>query len=100
MNLTTMQKPFEHVALIRGSVFLLSASDALRFIDDCEQSDVDILGVDGFKVFGEKIQPFQEHSFDLNGKKENNHGIAKEFIQQRLNSNIWSEVGTEESLTN
>jgi hypothetical protein len=93
MNLTNIEKQFANEALIRGGVFLLSATDALRFVDACEQKGEDILGVEGFKVFGEKIQPFQEHSFDLYGKKENTHAITKEFIRQRINSDIWFEVG-------
>ncbi len=99
MNLTSMQKQFEHVGLIRGSIFLLSASDTLRFVDECERNGVDLLGVEGFKLFGDKIQPFQEHSFDLNGKKEKNHALVKEFIRQRVNSDIWFEVGTAEGLS-
>jgi hypothetical protein len=97
MKLTEMQKRFEHVALIRGSVFLLAPTDALRFIDECERSDVDILGVEGFKVFGDKIQPCQEHSFDLYGESTNSHAIATAFIEQRINCNLWFEVGTAEN---
>ena len=97
MKLTKMQKRFEDVGLMRGdAIFLLSATDALRFVDECERNGVDILGVEGFKVFGEKIQPCQEHSFDLYGEKSNNHAIARNFIQQRLQSDIWFEVGTSE----
>ena len=96
MNLKKMQHQFAAVALQRGSVFLLSPSDVLRFVDECERNGVDILGVEGFKVFGEKIQPFQEHSFDLYGQKANNHSIIRDFIQQRLKSDIWFEVGTTE----
>jgi hypothetical protein len=96
MNLTKTQKRFVSVALQRGSVFLLSPSDALRFVDECERNGVDILGAEGFKVFGEKIQPCQEHSFDLYGNKVNNHAVARDFIQQRLESDIWFEIGTSE----
>jgi RHS repeat-associated protein len=96
MSLTKMQEQFAQVALRRGSVFLLSASDSLRFVDECERNGVDILGVEGFKVFGEKIQPVQEHSFDMRGEKTNNHAIAREFIQQRVHLDIWFEVGTSE----
>jgi hypothetical protein len=94
MILTVIQQQFASVASVRGSVFLLSASDALRYVHECERHGVDILGVEGFKVFGEKIQPFQEHSFDLYGQKTNSHAIANAFIEQRVNSDIWFEVGT------
>jgi len=94
MNLTSIQKRFEDAALIRGSVFLLPAPDALRFVQACEHYGVDILGVEGFKVFGEKIQPFQEHSLDLNGQVENNHAIVRDFIKQRIDLSLWFEIGT------
>jgi hypothetical protein len=99
MKLTKTQQIFESVALQRGSVFLLSPSDALRFVDECEKSGIDILGAEGFRVFGEKIQPFQEHSFDLYGNKANSHAVAREFIYQRLKSDIWFEFGTSEEFS-
>jgi hypothetical protein len=93
MNLTRIQELFKNVGLVRGSVFLLSGRDALQLIDECEKRGVDILGVEGFKVIGEKIQPFQEHSFDLYGVREDSHAVAREFIRHRLDSDIWFEVG-------
>jgi len=47
-------------------------------------------------VFGDKIQPFQEHSFDLQGNNQHSHAIAREFIEKRLNSDLWFEIGTSE----
>ena len=96
MKLTRTQEIFAKGALQRGSVFLLSPPDAMRFVDECEREGVDILGIEGFKVFGEKIQPFQEHSCDLYGQNANSHAIAKVFIQERCGSDIWFEVGTSE----
>ena len=94
MKLTEIEKQFEPVAMIRGGVFLLSATDALRFIDQAERNCVAVEGIEGFKVFGEKIQPNQEHSLDLQGEREQNHEVAKKFIQERVNSGLWFEVVT------
>ena len=95
MILSDLEKEFLPVGLIRGSVFLLPPTEALRFVEECKGRGVLILGVEGFKVFGEKIQPLQEHSFDLYGQDDNSHCIATEFISKRLGYDIWFEVGTE-----
>jgi hypothetical protein len=94
MNLTEIEREFESVAAIRGGVCLLSGLDAMRFIEQCERHGVDIEGIEGFKMYGERIQPWQEHSMDLQGKREGNQSIAKEFIQSRLNCDLWFEVVT------
>ena len=89
-----MEKLFEPVALIRGGVFLLKAEDALRFVEECEQRRVAILGVEGFRLLEQMIQPFQEHSFDLERVNPESHKITKDFIANRLDQNLWFEVVT------
>ena len=93
MKLTDIQIRYLDVGLLRGGIFLLKATDGLRFVDECERSGINILGIDGFNVFGEKIQPLQEHSFDLYGQTEKNHCIAREFLMKRADLNIWFEIG-------
>ena len=92
MKLTEIEKLFEPVGLIRGGVFLLRDEDALRFIEECERRGVPILGVEGFRVQGQMIQPFQEHSFDLERVNPDSHRIAKDFIADRLHQELWFEV--------
>jgi hypothetical protein len=94
MKLTALEEEFASVARISGGVYLLAANDALRFIEECERRDIDILGIDGFRVFGPKTQPLQEHSFDLEGKLTDNHRISKDFVVARLNNDLWFEIVT------
>src|SRR4029077_17054583 len=94
MNLTQTERLFEPVGQIRGGLFLLAAKDALRFVEECERKGIDILGVEGFRIVGERFQPLQEHSFDLEGHTSDNHNVAKRFIQQRLADEVWFEVVT------
>ena len=65
MKLTYIEKSFEKRALIKGGVFLLRPDDAIQFVKACKQQGIAILGIEGFKIFGQRIQPFQEHSLDF-----------------------------------
>lgn len=94
MKLTQLEKLFEDLALIRGGVFLLRPADAMRFVKTCKEEKIAILGVEGFKVFGEKIQPFQEHSIDFEGMTENSHETTMKFLQDRKETGLWFEVVT------
>ena len=92
MHLDWIEKQFEAVGKVVGGVFLLPPQEALRFVEVCEQAGVAILGVEGFKWFGERIQPQQEHSFDLLGPTEGSHEYTHRFIAERIDSELWFEV--------
>jgi|SRR5262245_19293506 len=91
-KLNALEKQFEASGRLIGSVFVLRPSDALRFVDACERARVAILGVEGFRVFGDKIQPDQDHGFDLEGRTEGSHDYTRRFITERLDSDLWFEV--------
>jgi hypothetical protein len=44
------------------------------------------------KKLDDYLQPFQEHSFDLGSVNPESHKIAKSFISDRLNQQLWFEV--------
>ncbi len=94
MNLTHIEKEFQPVARIVGGIYLLSDGDALRFVDRCEQDRVDILGVEGFRFLEGRIQPLQEHSFDIERLVSSNHVMTRQFIAQRIGRGLWFEVVT------
>jgi hypothetical protein len=94
MKLTHFEKEFEPVARMIGGVYLLSDSDALRFVDRCEQDRVDILCVEGFRFQDDRIQPLQEHSFDLERIVSGNHIMTRHFIAQRIGGGLWFEIVT------
>ncbi len=75
-----------------GNVFLLQAVNAIEFIDKCKNLNINIAGIEGFKLFNEiQIQPFQEHSVDYESDK-NTHERAKDFLKKRIDLNLWFEV--------
>ena len=96
MKLTQIEKHFENLALIRGGVFLLRPADAMQFVNTCKEQGIAVLGVEGFKVFGENIQPFQEHSIDFEGVIEDAHEATVQFLQDRQDTGLWFEVVTDD----
>ena len=96
MKLTQVEKRFENLALIRGGVFLLSPADAMQFVNTCKEQGIAVLGVEGFKVCGETIQPFQEHSLDFAGVIEDSHEATVQFLQDRKDTGLWFEIITDD----
>src|SRR4051812_32120499 len=91
-RLNAFEKKFETAGRLIGSVFVLRPADALQFVSTCERAGAPILGVEGFRMLGDKIQPDQEHGFDLEGRTEGSHDFARQFIAQRLYTDLWFEV--------
>ena len=54
MKLTHIEKSFEKRALIKGGVFLLRPDDAIQFVKACKEQGIAILGIESFKIFGQK----------------------------------------------
>ena len=78
-----------------GGVFLLQPSDALDFIEAPQRAGLHLLGVEGFRLPGNKIQPFQEHSNDMadtNATQEQFYQETKKFIRDRKDNDLWFEV--------
>jgi hypothetical protein len=98
MKLTELECRFAAVGIVRGGIFLLRPLDAIRLIDESEKAGVPVLGAEGFRVIGEKIQPLQEHSIDLYGNENNSHAVLRRFVGDRSDLDIWFEVGIPESV--
>ncbi|MGF1577938.1 MAG: hypothetical protein ACFCD0_01095 [Gemmataceae bacterium] len=94
-TLTPLEEQFVTVASIHNGVYLLAANDALRYVEECHRAGVDIFGVEGFKKFGEKIQPLQEYSLVLDDSL-NNYAVVEKFLHQYLHSDLWFEIVTSE----
>jgi hypothetical protein len=80
MNNVELQ--FRDKALIKGGLMLFSKDDAVQFVKECRNGNLRILGVDGFKIIGEKIQPSLDNSIDLSSNNSN-YDKAVEFIKTR-----------------
>lgn len=74
---TEIDKFTEEKAISRGKMKMYKLEDAIEFIRLLEKGSIEIMGIDGFKLFGEKIQPFMEYSSNYSGK----YGNWKESIE-------------------
>ena len=96
MKLTHIEKSFEKRALIRGGVFLLKPDDAIQFVKACQEQGIAVLGIEGFKIFGQHIQPFQEHSLDFEEVIEDSHETTMKFLEDRKDTGLWFEIVSED----
>lgn len=60
-----VEKEFKSKAIIRGGLFLFSKKNAILFIEACQKKKIGILGIDGFILKEDKIQPSMENSIDF-----------------------------------
>ncbi len=60
-----VEKDFKDKAIIREEIFLFSKENALSFIAACQKKKIGILGIDGFFLIEDKIQPSSENSIDF-----------------------------------
>ena len=60
-----IEESFKEKAIIRNNMMLLSKENALAFIQACKGHNITILGIDGFYLYDDKIQPSMENSVDF-----------------------------------
>jgi len=92
VKLTHIEKSFEKRALIKGGVFLLRPDDAIQFVKACKEQGISVLGIEGFKIFGQHIQPFQKHSLDFDDVIEDSHETIIKFLEEREDTELWFEI--------
>lgn len=92
MELTSIEKQFQDVAVVKGGVFLLRVNDAIRFVKQCGIEGVPIAGIEGFRMIRDKIQPLQEHSVDFEEARSKTHELLEKFLRERIHEDLWFEV--------
>lgn len=75
-----------------GSVFVLPADAAIRMVQQHRDDGVDVFGVEGFRLIGDRIQPQQEHSCDFDESVLERHERTMQFLADRLGTDLWFEV--------
>nr|WP_295876244.1 hypothetical protein [uncultured Chitinophaga sp.] len=56
---------FIEKAVERGGIFLYSRGIALEFVKTCRSENIQLLGIDGFLLDGNRIQPSMADSIDF-----------------------------------
>src|SRR5262249_47417375 len=91
-TLSRIERLFELVAHVVGGVFLLPPHEALEFIAACRDARAIVYGADGFRMYGDQIQPQQEHILDLGKGGAKDYDTLDRFIRDRSDSSLWFEV--------
>ena len=92
--MTGLEQSFAARGIKRGETLMLSAPDALAFIDAARQRQARILGVDSFIVTETTTQPLMEHILDLSvgGVPADSWSEARRFVEQRRDSGFMFEI--------
>ena len=61
---------------------LFGYSDALQAILIAQECDIEIWGIDSFRILEDKIQPSWQNSIDF-GEERNNHDKAVAFMESK-----------------
>lgn len=67
-----VEELFKNKLLFFGGVMLLSKNNAIRFIIECKNENIRILGIDSFLLVDDKIQPSLDNSIDLSRSTQTN----------------------------
>lgn len=78
-------------AIHRAGIDLYEIEDAILLIKLCKKTKLPILGIDAFKIFGDKIQPSMENSIDLSLDNKN-YDLALDFLTDRRNLEFMYEI--------
>jgi hypothetical protein len=85
---------FRDKVVNRGGINLYSKQDAIRFVEECQNHSINILGIDGFFLTPDTTEPSIENSIDftdLSFKKESNFEVVKEFLEMK-DDNLFFEI--------
>lgn len=90
----SIEKEFQHRAIVRNNIFLFRAIDAITVIKRCEELNKKLHGIDAFRLKEPCIQPATEESIDYSNTL-NSDGYwadAALFIEKRLNKDLVFEI--------
>lgn len=97
--MSRIQDEFLDKSVIEGFPPILNAKDAISLVRICKTKNVKVLGIDGFHVFGQSIQPDMEESVDFSSTRKKISDCwseAEKFLVTRKNSELYFEVVIDE----
>jgi hypothetical protein len=82
-------------AIVRENILLFAKENALVFVEECKKNKIQLLGIDGFFLFEDKIQPSLDNSVDFssnfNDKSNDVYSDAIKFINDK-DSSLFYEI--------
>lgn len=97
MAIHDLELEFAQRSIERHGLKLLRPADAAAYVARFREHGIEVLGIDGFRIDGDRIQPLMDHSadFSLSSARGGHHEEAADFLASRLDSGIWFEVVVE-----
>jgi hypothetical protein len=87
---------FKDRAILKGGMMFLPRDVAIQFVHECKNLGLKILGIDGFYLFGDAVQPSLDHSIDFSIINETtNYDKAEQFIMIGPD-NVFFEITTDD----
>jgi hypothetical protein len=95
-SMNIVENSFKEKAIIRNGMMLFSKENSLDFVKACESHNIKVLGIDGFYLYDDKIQPSMENSVDFTSayykiKGKNIFADAQEFLISK-DTNLFFEI--------
>jgi hypothetical protein len=97
--MATIEDEFRQLSMVTGRTLILRPADAVAFVRRCHEKRIKVLGVDGFHLFEDTIQPDMGESIDLSQpwhRGQDCWKLAEEFLNQRLESGLYFEIVADE----
>jgi hypothetical protein len=97
--MAAIEDGFRELSMIPGRTLIFRPVDAIAFVRRCREKQVRVLGLDGFHLRENTIQPDMGESIDLSlppHGAEDCWQLAEEFLNERLNSGLFFEVVADE----
>ena len=97
--MNSIDEEFKHLSMVLGNTLILRPRDAMAFVRKCQERNVRVLGIDGFHLKGEAIQPDMGESIDLSQppyRGQDCWKLAEKFLTQRLESSLHFEIVAEQ----
>lgn len=87
---------FKDRAVQKGGMMFLPKHVAIQFVHECKSQGVKILGIDGFYLLGDAVQPSLDHSIDFSITDETtDYNKAEQFITVRPDE-LYFEITTDD----
>lgn len=88
-----IEQEFADRGVLRGTVFMLRARDAMEMVRRCREEGIEVLGLDAFRLTEKTTQPLMEQSIDLSAPGEGDCWTrAEAFLAARSDSELYFEV--------
>ncbi len=94
-----IEDEYRALSVVPGRMIILSPEHAIALVRRCREKQVKVLGIDGFHITPDAIQPDMGENIDLSRQEYRKHdcwAFAESFLNARLDSGLFFEVVADE----